>query len=395
MLINETEPPSPISVKQDEKDRSSISDQEYDEKKSTPRSGFIAFLASVWWFIRDQWFIVTLLLLILISSQKQVPKQQQEIKNKIVQNLTVAIIFFVNGSTLPTNVLLQTIRRWKTHIFVQIMCFLLASSTAVTVVTATATNPALIDPAVLNGFVLLGCLPTAFSFNTLMTRKAQGNAALTITQSVIGSVLGPLVSTVLIQLYSSIPSWYTQTLPKAAAGYGAVFKQVFTQLGLTLFLPLFVGQLVLNLFPNPTRTVMTTYKGCRFASFALLVLIWSAYDGAFETGTLSNMKSTNIVFIVFISIALYLLWAAIALLASMFWLSKEDTIAVVFCVATKSPALGVPLITLIFAGISQATEAKMAIPMVVFQCIQTCLSGLATIMFRRWLRNKKEVAGLV
>ncbi|OTA55212.1 sodium bile acid symporter family protein [Hypoxylon sp. EC38] len=394
MLINENQPPSLASTGPDEKEPSSIPGQNK-EQKSVQRTSFTVFLSFTWWLIKDQWFIITLLLLILISSQKQVPRQQQQIKDTIVQNLAVTVIFLVNGCTIPTQVLVKTIRCWKIHIFVQALCFLFTSSTALAIVTATATNPGLIDAALLNGIVLLGSLPTALSFNTIMTKKAQGNDALTLTESVIGSCLGPVVSTVLIQLYSSIPIWYAQTLPKAAAGYGAVFKQVFAQLGLTLFLPLIVGQLLRKFFPNQVIKIMTTYKGSKLASLALLALIWSAYDGAFETGTLSNMRATNVVFMVLISVALYLLWASLTLLASMFWLSKEDSIAAVFCVATKTPALGVPLITLIFVGITPATKSEMAIPMVVFQCIQTCLSSLATILFRRWLRNKKEGAELV
>ncbi|KAI0098602.1 sodium bile acid symporter family protein [Hypoxylon sp. NC0597] len=391
---NENQPPSPTSTEPDEKEPSSISDQNK-QQKPIPKTRFTVFLTFVWWFIKDQWFIITLLLLILISSQKQVPRQQQQIKDTVVQNLAVAVIFLINGCTIPTQILVKTIRCWKIHIFVQVLCFLFTSSTALAVVTATATNPNLIDPALLNGIVLLGSLPTALSFNTIMTKKAQGNDALTLTESVIGSCLGPVVSTVLIQVYSSIPVWYAQTLPKAAAGYGAVFKQVFAQLGLTLFLPLIVGQLLRGFFPKQVIKIMTTYKGSKLASFALLILIWSAYDGAFETGALSHMRPTNVVFVVLISVALYLLWASLALFASVFWLSKEDSIAAVFCVATKTPALGVPLITLIFVGISPAMKAEMAIPMVVFQCIQTCLSSLATIVFRRWLRNKKEGAELM
>ncbi|KAI1370848.1 sodium bile acid symporter family protein [Hypoxylon crocopeplum] len=375
MQMNEAQAPSAASTQPDE------------EEKTRPDSGFITFSKGIWWFVKDQWFIISLLLLVLISSQAQVPEQQQHVKSTVVQNLAVAVIFFINGCTIPTNILLQNIRRWHIHLFIQIMCFLLTSSTALGVVTAAATNPTFMDPALLNGITVLGCLPTALSFNTTMTKKSRGNDALTLTESVIGSLLGPLVSAALIQLYSSIDSWYTQTLPKTPAGYGEVFKQVFQQLGLTLFLPLVVGQVVLWLFPNSTKRVMTTYKASKLASLSLLTLIWSAYDGAFETGSFSSLKPSNIVFFVFISVALCLFWAIAAMLASILWLPKEDCIAIVFCVSTKTPALGVPLINLVFAEITQVDSAKMCIPMVVFQCVQTCLGSIATIMFRKWVEK--------
>ncbi|KAI0382221.1 sodium bile acid symporter family protein [Hypomontagnella monticulosa] len=361
-----------------------------DEKKAKPGFGVKPLAAGVWWFAKDQWFIITLLVLILISSQVQVPQEQQQEKTTVVQNLAVAVIFFVNGCTIPTKILVQNIRRLHVHLFIQALCFLLTSSTALGIVTAAATNPSFMDPALLNGIVLLGCLPTALSFNTTLTKKAHGNDALTLTESALGSLLGPLVSTALIELYSSIDVWYAKTLPRSPAGYGAVFAQVFKQLGLTLFLPLFVGQIVLILLPKITKTVMSTYKASKLASFSLLILIWSAYDGAFETGSFSSLKPDNIVFIVFISVAMCLLWGLVGLFVSILWLSKEDSIAVAYCVSTKTPALGVPLTRLVFAGITQVNAAKMSIPMVIFQCIQTCIGSLASIAFRRWVDKKVD-----
>lgn len=76
------------------------------------------------------------------------------------------------------------------------------------------------------------------AFNTVMTRKSNGNAALTLTESVLGSILGPVITTLLMQGYSSRKSWYTAILPKSEGGYSEVFRSTFKQLGLTLFVPL-------------------------------------------------------------------------------------------------------------------------------------------------------------
>ncbi|KAI0485357.1 putative sodium bile acid cotransporter [Xylariaceae sp. FL0804] len=361
-----------------------------EKKPATAGSRLTAALDWTWSLAKDQWFLIVLLILVLISSQVQVPAAQQATKGKLVQYIAVAVIFFINGCTISTRTLVQNLRRWDCHLFVQALCFLLTSATAFAVVAATATNEAFMDPALLNGFVLLGCLPTALSFNTIMTKKSNANAALTLTQSVIGSILAPVISTALMQLYSSRDVWYTEILPKTAGGYGAVFKDVFKQLGLTLFLPLAVGQLTLNIFPKPAKKVMQDWHGSKLASFSLLTLIWSQFDGAFETGSYTSVQPDNIVFVVFILFALYFLWLAVAMGLSLLWLPRGDTVAVGFCVSTKTPALGVPLINIIFAGISPINKAKLTIPMILFQCIQSCLSSLATIPFRKWLAREKE-----
>ncbi|KAJ4413448.1 hypothetical protein N0V82_008522 [Gnomoniopsis sp. IMI 355080] len=316
---------------------------------------------------------------------------QQSVKHQVVNNLAVAIIFFINGCTTPTKLLLENGKRWKEHLLIQIMCFGLTSATTFAVVSAAATKENVLDPALLNGVVLLGCLPTALAFNTVMTKKANGNAELTLTESVLGSILGPVLTTVLMQGYSSRECWYTSILPKSQGGYSEVFKAAFKQLGLTLFMPLAVGQITLNILPKATETVFTQYKGRKLASIALLILIWSACDSAFETGAIAALGQNNMIFAVFLAVALFIFWLGAAMLASiLLHLPRGDVIAAMFCVSTKTPALGLPLITALYAGLDASNSAKLTVPMVLYQCVQTCLSSLATIPLRRWRKEESD-----
>lgn len=211
----------------------------------------------------EQWFLISLFSLVLFSSQVQVPRQGQDIKDSAVNSVTIAVIFFINGCTVPTEALVSSLKAWRCHLFIQAMSFFVTSATTLGVVAAVATNEMFLDPALLNGLVVLGCLPTAygdrplstpcfsmitttasnltvsFSFTTIMTGKSKGNTALSLTQSVMGNIMGPVISTSLVQLYSSRAVWYTRMLAtNSSAGYGDVFGKVFMQFGLTLFLPL-------------------------------------------------------------------------------------------------------------------------------------------------------------
>jgi len=260
------------------------------------------------------------------------------------------------------------------------------------VVSACASNPDFMDAGLLVGLLILGCLPTTISSNVIMTRKSHGNTALTIAQSTIGNLLGPFLTPVLIKMYISTGAWYTDILPKTNGGYGEIYKRVFKQLGFSMFLPLFVGQIVHNLFPSATKKVFVEWKLNKLASLGLLTLLWSTFDLAFESGAFQDLKPDNMIFVVFISIALFLLWLAICILTSVPWLAKQDVISVAFCVPAKTPAMGVPLTAVMFAGISTSDSAKMRIPMVIFQAFMICLSSLLTIPFRAWIRPDEEQA---
>ncbi|KAK7962122.1 sodium bile acid cotransporter [Apiospora aurea] len=341
-------------------------------------------LSRCWTLIEDQWFLIVLVALVVFSSQVQVPEAQQEAKTRITQYVTIAVIFFINGLTTRTEDLVANIRRWRCHVFIQLMGFFFTSLTMLGLVAAIASNRALLDPLLLNGLVILGCLPTAFSINTLMARKAKGNATLTLTESVFGNAVGPFLSSLLVLGYTSISKWYTEVLPKTDGGLGELLRKIFLQFGLTLILPLAIGQLVQSFFPKVVGKVMHDYQAIRLGSLSLLVLLWSGYDSAFASHAFADVEKTQIFGVVVICLSLFVLWMLVTIAASITFLDREDTIAAAFCIPTKSPALGIPLATILFAGMSVEDTAKVHIPLIIFQFVQTCLSNLASIPLRRW-----------
>lgn len=196
------------------------------------------WFSAIGWFIVDQWFLVGIGVLALVASQVQVPASGQKAKQTAVEYTSVSLIFFITGCTLPTKVLLQNAYRWKLHLFVQVQCYLLTSAIIFGIVSLCATNRNFMDPALLVGLIFAGCVPTTISSNVVMTRQAHGNSALTVVESTLGNFLGPFLTPVLVSMYTSTGAWYTDFLPHNKGGYGEIYKRVFKQLGLSLFLPL-------------------------------------------------------------------------------------------------------------------------------------------------------------
>lgn len=151
-----------------------------------------------------------------------------------------------------------------------------------------------------------------------------------------------------------------------------------------------MGQIIQNLFPVSTQRIFAKLKLAKIGSICLVIIIWSAYDQAFQTGAFSSVKSDNMIFIVFISVALFAIYLAICFFASILWLPKADTIAVVYCVPAKTPAMGIPLAQTMFAGLSPILEAKIQIPMVIYQGLQVAAGSLLTLAWRRWIKPDEE-----
>lgn len=189
-------------------------------------------------FLLDQWFLFGFGIVIAISSQVQVPKSHLHVKEVVVTYLCVTLIFFITGCTLPTRALVENYTRWRIHLFVQVQCFLVTSAVVFGVVSACATNRTFMDAGLLVGLVFTGCVPTAVSSGVIMTRLGRGNDALTVVESTVGNSLGPFLTPLLVQMYTSGRPWYTDFLPDMSGKYGEMYLRVFKQLGLSVFLPM-------------------------------------------------------------------------------------------------------------------------------------------------------------
>ncbi|KAK5940264.1 hypothetical protein PMZ80_007684 [Knufia obscura] len=355
------------------------------EKQPEPKSFPKKVLDAVLWFVKDQWFLIGMVIVVIISSQVQVPESQQATKQVVVAYLAISLIFFISGCTLDTRILLENYAKWKHHLFIQAQCFIMVSALAFGIVSLAATNTKFMDPWLLVGLIFNGCQPTAMASNVLFTRQSHGNVPLTVVEVTIGNLIGPFISPLLIKMYLAAGAWYTEAIPLQSGGYGALYQRVFMQFGLSIYLPMFVGQCVRRLFPKVVNKVFVEWKIGKFASMAMLSLLWQTFDHAFGTEAFSSVKPSNMIFIVFITIVNYALWLVISVALSVLWLDRKDTISVAMCAPAKTLALGVPLSFLLFTDISGLEEAKIQIPMLMFQVLQMGLASLSTIAFRRWV----------
>jgi sodium/bile acid cotransporter 7 len=150
-----------------------------------------------------------------------------------------------------------------------------------------------------------------------------------------------------------------------------------------------VGQVIQNVFPTLTK-ILISWKLSKISPFCLLTIIWQTYDQAFESGAFQSLKSTNVIFIVFISLVYYIIWTCISVSLSILWLDKKDTIAVAYCVPAKTPAMGIPISAVMFSGLPTIAKSKIQIPMVIYQGFQIAAGSLMTMAFRRWLQLEEE-----
>lgn len=187
----------------------------------------------------------------------------------------IAIIFLISGLSIDRRKLFSQFLNWRLHLTVQVISFLFIPAVVLAVVYAIlAGDPTgKIERSVLAGYIFVACIPTTIASNVVMTRSAGGDDAAALVEVLIANVLAPFFTA----------AWTVALIPKTPEfdvwRYGggdmrSMYKHVFQQLGLSVLLPLFVGQLVRWTWPDRVNLVLQKTRLPKLASVCMLLLIW-------------------------------------------------------------------------------------------------------------------------
>lgn len=369
-------------------------------------------------FLIDQWFFCALGIFVGLAYRfPDFAKQHGTIKAQYTITYgAVGIIFLISGLSMTSKDLLKNSLNWRAHFIVLTSSFLITSSIIYGISTGIKkSNNDNIDPWLLVGLIVTHACPTTVSSNVVMTKAAHGNDILTLCEVFIGNLLGAFITPALLQLYMQ-GTWdfgNPQHQTRGTQLIQQLYADTMKQLGLSVFVPIFVGQVIQNIWPKQTKWTLTTFKLAKVGSFMLILIMWQSFSTAFAQNAFERVSHASIIFLVFFNIGIYLFFTVLCFFYARpiwikrifdhephenstklykfgYWLfrpfywNRRDTVAILLCGPAKTAALGVSLISSQY-GSDNPKLGIILVPLVLYQAEQVMTAQILVNFMRKWI----------
>ena len=301
----------------------------------------------------------------------------------------VGIIFFLSGMSLQPKQLVSAASNGRFHCFIQ--GFTLAFVPVAVRVLVVPWAGLVLSRQLLDGVVAVSCMPPPVSSAVILTKAVGGNEAAAIFNSALGSLLGVVVTPVL--LVASIaheegPTTLAHTTE--ATSTVVVLANVLRQLASTVVMPLALGQAVRPQFERiiERRKPQVAVIG----QATLLLIIYTTFCDSFSAP--SSEESSPHMATTLVGLVILVVSVQVALMALVFFLATkssfppEDVVAAVFCATHKSLTLGVPVLRLVFAD--HPNLPLLTVPLLIYHPTQILLGGLVCPALKNWLRRRQQ-----
>lgn len=284
----------------------------------------------------------------------------------------VALLFFMHGAKLSREAVIAGIGHWRLHLLVVASTFMLFP--VLGLVLRPVLQP-LVTPELYTGVLFLCVLPATVQSAIAFTAVARGNMAAAICSASASTLLGIVITPLLVGV----------VLPQAS---GTVQQDVLGSIGrimLQLMLPFVAGHLLRPWIGGFIGRHAATLKYVDQGS--VLLVVYTAFSAAVVGGLWRELRLPALAgLLVVCAVILGLALTATTWLARRLGFSKEDEITIVFCGSKKSLVSGVPMAKVLFP--SEAAGA-IVLPLMVFHQMQLMVCA---VLAQRYARRPQATA---
>lgn len=317
--------------------------------------------------LAHDWFLIGMLTAVLLASFfPDAGRSGGWLHMENAVDIGVALVFFLHGLTISLESFKAGLLRWPVHLLVQALTFVLFP---LLFYPFHALFSGVVPPALMLGFLYLCVLPSTITSSVAMTGMAKGNVPAAIFNATLSSLLGILMTPLLVNLMAQTQGAGDLPLLETILGIARM-----------LLLPLAVGQLSRPLlFRWFNRHKAITGK---LDKLVILMLVFAAFCDSVAAG-LWRDHGTQIIGVTLAGAAVLLgvVLALSTLFARRLGFNVEDEITIVFCGSKKTLASGVPMATLLFGA--NPSLGLIVLPIMLYHQLQLFVCSMLAARYAK------------
>ena len=295
----------------------------------------------------------------------------------LLTKLGIAVIFFLQGLSLPTSELAEGYQPKRLHVFILGWNYCLFP-----ILTGLLIFPMglILDKAFLLGFWLLAILPTTVSSAVAFTAVSGGHTSKAIFATVLSNLSAVLI------------------VPTVAAAYFAAGSDIsiplvplLSKLATLIVAPLIIGQILRKVMPDVSAAASKKTKP--WGNWIIIFIVYAAFAKSVASGFLEGISPVD-----YISALVGTLVLLLVVSSSVWWSSVlvrsnlRERITAFFCASQKSIATGLPMATMIFAATPEPINSAAAlIPLMCYHPLQLVLAGVLSGHWSQKLAEQRHL----
>lgn len=289
----------------------------------------------------------------------------------------VTFIFLLSGLSLELAELTEAFANFKLNTAIQLSTFAAWPFLVGLPLTRFLTRffPNCLTPSLLDGLLILTCLPTTVNMCILLTSTAGGNVASALCNAVISNIAGIFLTPALLLKFFGTEV----QLP---------FFDMVWKLCNKVLLPVAIGQVlrktkVVEVYKKHSKKFKKTQE------IVLLGIVWNAFCNAFAEGV--GLQMSHFFVLLFLLPSLHL--GALAVFFNVFQKAgfpPKEVVAGMFCASQKTLAFGLPLINTIFEG--NPNLAAFCAPIMFIHPLQAFLGSFIIPWVERYVSRQEKKA---
>jgi len=307
----------------------------------------------------------TLTLIAVVTAATLIPAQgSAAVAFEWITTFAIALLFFMHGAKLSRSAIIAGATHWRLHLLVFSCTFILFPLLGL------ALRPVLeplLGNALYLGVLYLCALPGTVQSAIAFTSIARGNVPAAVCSASASSLVGIVVTPVLVGWMLGVGSGADSTL------------DAIIHISVELLLPFVAGHLSrpwIGAWVDHNRKWLKNVD-----QGSILLVVYTAFSASVVGGLWKTVPATALATLVVVCcVLLAVVLVATTQLARRLGFNKEDEITIVFCGSKKSLATGVPMAQVLFVG---AAVGPALLPLMIFHQIQLMVCAVLAQRYDR------------